>query len=212
MDNKISVFIVDDHPLIVEGLSNAIQNMHNITLAGYAKTAAECLQYFINHHADLILMDINLPDIKGTELCKLIKAKKPAVNIIALSNITDGNYINAIIENGASGYLLKNSDKTEIEAAINEVIKGNLYLNSEVNSIYQAAKQRQNSLPTLTKREKQILQLITTGLTNSQIAEQLFISIDTVDTHRKNLHTKLHVKNTAQLISTAIENQLISEF
>lgn len=212
MDNTISVFIVDDHPLIVEGLSNAIQNMPGIILAGHAKNAADCLQYFVSNDADLILMDINLPDIKGTELCKLMKHKKPIIKIIALSNINDGNYINAVIENGAEGYLLKNSDKTEIEEAIKTVCNGSFYLNHEVNSIYQAAKQRKNSLPNLTKREKQILLLITNGFTNNQIAEKLFVSIDTVDTHRKNLHTKLNVKNTAQLIKAAVENDLMNEF
>ena len=110
---------------------------------------------------------------------------------------------------GASGYLLKNTGKVELLDAIKNVAAGKTYLSFEVGKEMQMSKEIPNDVPLLTKREKEILKLIAGGLTNIQVAEKLFISIDTVDTHRKNLHNKLNVKNTATLIKTAIEHNLL---
>ena len=120
-----------------------------------------------------------------------------------------GSYINKMMQAGASGYLLKNTGKVELLDAIKNVAAGKTYLSFEVGKEMQISKEIPNDVPLLTKREKEILKLIAGGLTNIQVAEKLFISIDTVDTHRKNLHNKLNVKNTATLIKTAIEHNLL---
>jgi DNA-binding NarL/FixJ family response regulator len=205
----ISVFIVDDHPLVVEGLVSFLQKEKNITVAGYAHNVADSLTFFKAKTADVILMDINLPDGNGIDLCKQIKTTYPGITIIALSTLSQGSYITKMIENGASGYLLKNADAQEILEAIQTVEKGGTYFSFEVGKIYKATVEQKSHSAILSKREKEILSLIADGLTNIEISKKLFISIDTVDTHRKNLYTKLKVNNTALLIRKAIENNLI---
>ncbi len=205
----ISVFIVDDHPLVVEGILSFLQKEKNITVAGYANTAQACSDFFKTNTANVILMDINLPDGNGMDLCKQIKTNYPGINIIALSTLNQGSYITKMVENGASGYLLKNADSAEILQAIETVENGQTYFSFEVGKIYKATTEQQSHAPILSKREKEILMHIADGLTNTQISKQLFISIDTVDTHRKNLYTKLKVNNTALLIRKAIEHNFL---
>lgn len=204
-----SVFIIDDHQLVIEGIISFLQKEKNIKVAGYATSAVDCINFFKTNTADVILMDINLPDMSGLDLCKLIKLKYPGIAIIALSTLNQGSYITQIIENGAIGYLLKNADKEEILEAIATVQKGKTFFSFEAGKIYTATKEKRTGLPVLSKREKEILKLIAEGLTNMEISKQLFISIDTVDTHRKNLYTKLKVNNTAQLIRSGIENDYL---
>jgi DNA-binding NarL/FixJ family response regulator len=206
----ISVYIVDDHELIIEGIISFLQKEKNIKVAGYATTAMACIDFFKSNTADVILMDINLHDMSGLDLCKLIKTNYAGINVIALSTLNQGSYITQIIENGASGYLLKNADKEEILAAISTVQSGKTFFSFEAGKIYKATTEKKTGLPVLSKREKEILKLIAEGLTNLEISKQLFISIDTVDTHRKNLYAKLNVKNTALLIRYAIEHNYLT--
>lgn len=208
LKNPNKIFIVDDHQMIIEGLKSLLQNEKDIELVGSANSAERCLQFFKVHTCDVILMDINLPDTNGIELCEIITKKYPKVKVIALSTFTQGTYIRKMIENGANGYLLKNADKHEILKAINIVINGSNYLTLEAEKSLKYENDLQNKLPKLTKREKEVLTLIIDGFTSIQISEKLFVSIDTVDSHRKNLHSKLNVKNTAMLIKFANENNL----
>ena len=129
--------------------------------------------------------------------------------VLALSTFNQGTYVRKMMESGASGYLLKNAARQEIIDAIQMVVKGKTYLSFEAGHALRSATKEQNVLPPLTKREKEVLTHIAEGLTNTQIAEKLFISIDTVDTHRKNLYTKLNVNNTAMLIRLAVQNNLV---
>jgi len=206
----IRVFITDDHPLVLEGLRSLLSNEKEIELAGYAVNGQSCIDYFTNNSADVILMDIGLPDMSGIDLCETIKAKHPEVMVLALSSYNEGHYINAMMEKGASGYVIKNADKEELLQAIYEVNKGRTYLCFEAG---QAARKESNNakklLPPLTRREKEVLQLIAEGYTNPEIAEKLFVSSATVDTHRKSLLAKLDVKNTALLIRFAMEHKLV---
>ncbi len=204
----IRVFIVDDHPLVQEGIRALLNNEKGIEVCGYAMTAQSCLGFFIHNTADVILMDINLPDMSGIELCAAIKAKYPGIMILGLSTFNQGSYVNKMMENGASGYILKNADKEELLEAIREVNKGKTYLSFESGQ----AMRKDNStaqIPVITRREKEILCLIAEGYTNPEIAEKLFISPSTVDSHRKNLLAKMGMKNTASLIKFAMENKLI---
>lgn len=205
----IKVFIVDDHQLIIDGLITLLETEKQINLIGNATTANDCLKFFKTKTADVILMDIGLPDKNGIELCADIKKLYPDIFVIALSTFSQGSYIAKMIENGASGYLLKNANKHEIIEAINTVANGKIYFSFEAGKTYKAAISKQSQLPVLSKREKEILNLIASGLTNIEISNLLFISVDTVDTHRKNLYAKLNVRNTASLIRIAIENNYI---
>lgn len=208
-DNPIKIFLVDDHQMVIEGIKSLLQNEDSIELVGCATTADKCQQFFKMHTCDIILMDISLPDMNGIDLCNLITTKYPKVKVIALSTHNQGTYVRKMMESGATGYLLKNADKYEIIKAIQLVFKGQNYLTPEAEKALRYEKELQNKLPKLTKREKEVLELIVAGLTNIQISEKLFISIDTVDSHRKNLHTKLNVKNTAMLIKFASDNNLL---
>lgn len=208
-DNPIKVFLVDDHQMVIEGIKSLLLGEDCINLIGYANTAEKCLQFFKMQTCDLVLMDINLPDSSGIELCEIITKKYPSVKVIALSTHNQGTYVRKMLESGASGYLLKNADKHEIIKAIQTVYNGHNYLTFEADRALKYEKELQSKLPKLTKREKEVLIFIAEGLTNAQISKKLFISIDTVDSHRKNLHTKLEVKNTAMLIKFATENNLL---
>ena len=207
--NPIKILIVDDHQVVIEGIKSLLQNEEAIILVGSANTAEKCIQFLKMNTCDLILMDIGLPDLSGIELCGIIKQKYPLVKIIALSTHNQGTYVRKMMENGADGYLLKNVDKHEILKAIETVCQDKKYLTFEAEQALRYENDLQNKLPKLTKREKEVLILIAEGLTNPQICEKLFISIDTVDSHRKNLHSKLNVKNTAMLIKVAIENRFL---
>ncbi len=206
----IRVFIVDDHPVVIEGIHSLLRNEKDIEWAGQAMNAQSCLGFFVNNTADIILMDINLPDTSGVDLCAIMKEKYPGIFILGLSTFNQGLYIKKMMENGASGYILKNSSREELLKAIHAVCEGCIYFSGEVG---EALKQYQRSsvtdIPALSRREKEVLELIAEGFTNPQIAEKLFVSPFTVDSHRKNLIAKLNVKNTAMLIRFAVENKLI---
>ena len=141
-----------------------------------------------------------MPDISGIELCSKIHKEFPYTQMIALSTFKQRSYVTQMIGNGASGYLLKSADRKEIEAAINSVVAGKMYFSTGVINTSEA--ENEDDAPTLTKREKEIMQLIAEGMTSSEIASKL-LSIYTVDTHRKNLLTKFEVNNTALLIKVA---------
>jgi len=206
----IRVFIVDDHPVVIEGIHSLLHNENGIEWAGHAMNAASCLGFFVNNTVDVILMDISMPGMDGVELCALIKDKYPGIFILGLSTFNQGLYIKKMMENGASGYILKNSSKEELLKAIETVNHGHIYFSGEAeDALRQYEKSAKVQLPQLTPREKEILTLIAEGYTNPQIAEKIFLSPFTVDSHRKNLLAKLDVKNTASLIRMAIENKLL---
>ncbi len=206
----IRVFIVDDHPVVIEGLHSLLQNEKGIEWAGHAMNASSCLGFFINNTADVILMDINMPGMDGIELCSVIKNKYPGIFVLGLSTFNQGIYIKKMMENGASGYILKNSSRDELLKAIQTVNHGGIYFSGESGmALKEYQKSSGTQLPELSNREKEILALIAEGYTNPQIAEKLFLSSFTVDSHRKNLLAKLDVKNTATLIRLAVERKLI---
>ena len=205
----ISVFIVDDHPVVVEGIRSLLINEEGIHWAGHALTAAACSAYFEINNVDVILMDINLPDKNGIDLCAEIKKKRPHIKILALSTLNQPSYIHKMMESGANGYILKNSDKEELLDAIRNVSAGKTHLCLEALEVVKNSRQGENGKPILTRREQEILVLIAEGLTNPEMAEKLFVSPWTVDSHRKSIMTKLNTKNTALLVKYAMENGLL---
>jgi len=206
----IRVFIVDDHPVVIEGIHSLLQHEQDIEWAGHAMNAQSCLGYFVNNTAHIVLMDINLPDMNGVDLCATIKEKYPGIFVLGLSTSNQGLYIKKMMENGASGYILKNSSKEDLLKAIHAVADGCIYFSGEVaESLQQYQKSAPVALPVISRREREVLLLIAEGYTNPEIAEKLFVSPFTVDTHRKNLIAKLNVKNTAMLIRFAVEHKLV---
>jgi len=206
----IRLFIVDDHPVVIEGIHSLLQHEKDIEWAGQAMNAQSCLGYFVNNTADVVLMDISMPGMDGVALCAAMKEKYPGIFILGLSTFNQGLYIKKMMENGASGYILKNSTKEELIKAIHTVRDGGIYFSGEAGqALAEYQRSSRAELPVLTAREKEILSLIAEGYTNPEIAAKIFLSSFTVDSHRKNLLAKLNVKNTATLIKLAVEHKLI---
>jgi len=195
------IFIVDDHYMVIEGIRSLLQNEKSIEWMGHAMNAASCLAFLNKQLPDVILMDINLPDISGIDLCKEVKTKYPSVFIIGLSTFNQQSFIQKMMDNGASGYVLKNATQDELTSAIETVMKGKTYLSEEASN---TLRKDNGASIVLTRREKEVLELIADGMTNAEIAQKLFISVTTVDTHRKNLLAKFETKNTAALIKIAV--------
>ena len=206
--DKIKVLIVDDHPMVLEGMSSMLAQIKVVEIAGIAPNAYEALQQIKLTAPDIVITDINMPEISGIELALKIKKEFPKVKIIAMSTFKERSYISQMIQNGAAGYLVKSASKEEIEEAILSVYEGKLYMSLDI-SVSLAGKENLNTMPVLSSREKEVLQLIADGFTNPQMAEKLFISLHTVDSHRKNLLTKFAVNNTANLIKLAAKYNLV---
>lgn len=201
---KTRVFIVDDHFMVIEGIKSLLQNEAEIEWTGHATNAESCMAFLKRGQPDLILMDISLPDKSGIELCREVHSKYPAVRIIGLSTFNQRSYIEKMMDNGASGYLLKNAGKEEILKGIETVMQHKKYFSHEAALTIRSNPNKE--LPVLTRREKEVLELIAAGHTNQDIADKLFISCTTVDTHRKNLLQKFEAKNVAVLINLATKN------
>lgn len=204
----IKVILVEDHSLVTEGLRAFLAEEPNVTCLATCNCGENLLQVLHSQQPDVILMDINLPDITGIELCSQVKAKHPAVYVIGLSINNQPAIIRKMIESGAAGYVLKDAGKLEIIEAIYAVMKGKVYY-SRSASIALRKPDTTTDLPSLTMREKQVLELIADGFTNPQIAETLFVDVTTIDFHRKNMLSKYKVKNTAALVKIAVSNRLI---
>lgn len=199
---RTKIFIVDDHYMVIEGIRSLLQHEQTIEWTGHAMSATSCLAFLKTQLPDIILMDINLPDKSGIELCKEVIEKYPSVFVIGLSTFNQQSFINKMMDNGASGYVLKNATRQELMEAIDTVMKGRQYLSFDVSQSLR--KNENDDVPVLTRREKEVLELIASGLTNNEIADKLFISSTTVDTHRKNLLAKFNAKNTAALVKLAV--------
>ncbi|MFA6945961.1 MAG: response regulator transcription factor [Pedobacter sp.] len=203
----IKVFITDDHYMVIEGIRSLLQSEKSIDWIGHASNADSCLAFLKKQLPDVILMDISLPGKSGIELCKEVKEKYPSVFVIGLSTFNQQSFIQKMMANGASGYVLKNATQEELMEAIQAVAIGKTYLSDEAaSSLREYVK---SEIPVITRREKEVLELIADGMTNNEIAQKLFISTTTVDSHRKNLLAKFDAKNTALLIRTAAQLHFI---
>ncbi|MEI9954842.1 MAG: response regulator transcription factor [Ferruginibacter sp.] len=197
---------MDDHYMVIEGIRSLLQDEKHIEWMGHAMNAASCLGFLKQQLPDVILMDVNLPDMSGTDLCKEVKQLYPSVFILGLSTFNQQAIIRNMTDNGASGYILKNATKEELLEAIAVVMAGKNYLSMEVAL---SLRKHSNEMPVITRREKEVLQLIAEGFTNAEMATKLFISVPTVNTHRKSLLEKFDAKNTAILIGKASKQGLI---
>jgi DNA-binding NarL/FixJ family response regulator len=204
---KTRIFITDDHYMVVEGIRSLLQDQPDIEWMGHAMNAASCMAFLQQQQPDIILMDINLPDRSGTDLCREVLEKYPGIYVIGLSTFNQQSFIQEMMANGASGYVLKNATVQELMEGIHTVMNGRQYLSHE--AAQSLRKTAAPDAPVITRREKEVLELIADGLTNNEIAAKLFISSTTVDTHRKNLLAKFEAKNVASLIKMAVQMQFI---
>lgn len=213
----IRLGIADDHQLVLEGLQLLLGDQTDIKIVSAFHNGHELIDYITEEcDLDVILLDINMPGINGIEVCKIIKKKHSQLKIIALTMIAENNLIKLMLKNGADGFLHKNAGRDEIIHAIHEVYKGNNYLSKEISEIVIFHQQNDGSnqianspFPKLSNRELQILAMIIEEKTTQEIAESLFISFGTVETHRRNIMIKLGAKNTAGMVRVAIEYKLV---
>jgi len=200
------ILIVDDHPLISEGLKSLVTEYKLCDNPVTAASGKECLTKLRGADFDLVLLDINLPDCSGIDLCHEIKSEFHDIKILALTTFNEFTVVKKMLDNGASGYLLKNSMPEEIVMGVESVMHGEQFLCHEIDILM---KKESDSHVFLTRRETEILRLIVEGNTNTEIAEKLFLGEETIKSYRKNLLFKLEARNTAVLVKIALEQKLI---
>ncbi len=209
METNINIAIADDHPMIIGGLQNMLSVYTHIKLIGAYANAEKLLAGLAQVLPDVLLLDIQLPDKTGDVLAPLLLRKYPDLRILALTNMNSALYVHNLFRAGALGYVLKNTDPGVVIKAIETVYRGEQFIDpalTEKLEHFTARMKREVALkPTLTIREKEILQLTVEGLTIQEISEKLFIGLRTVEYYRSNLFLKLDVKNMAGLIKRAIE-------
>lgn len=213
--SAIKIVIADDHHILLDGLKAMLAKQSDISVAATYENGEHLLDELNKVKPDLALVDINMPGMKGPELTQKIKELNPSIQVITLSMYDDAVHIMEMIEAGVSGYLLKNVNDQELIDAIRQVHNGKMYFSSEVSEkitslvMQQQKKLQEPEKPKLTGRELEILKLVADENSNAEIAEKLFISERTVETHRKNMLRKTNNKTIVGLIKYAMEEKLI---
>ncbi len=212
---KIQILIADDHKVFREGIVSILNQTERMNIIGQASDVQGILEQLKQGQPDVILMDITLKDSSGIEATKIVVKQYPNIKVLMLSMHSESHYIINALDAGAVGYLLKDAGTQEMMTAIQTVFNGDTYYSKQVSDILvqhltrkTPLKKSKQDIP-LTPRETEILKLIAEEFSNPEIAQKLFISIRTVDTHRRNLLEKLQVKNTAGLVKYAIKNGII---
>lgn len=212
----INILIVDDHQVLIDGLKALLENAEHIHIVEQALNGQAAIDALSQHtEINMVLLDINLPDINGYTVCRKMKAKYPEIKVLALTMHDEAGFITQMVKAGADGYMLKNTGQDELIHAIETIAGGGKHFGQEVTdallSGMQSNKKVRSSsiIQKLTRREKEILQLIVDEHTTEEIAKKLFISNTTVITHRKSLLRKLDAKNTAGLVRKALEFKLL---
>lgn len=214
----IRIFIADDHAMFAEGLESLLAGEPDFQLVGKATTASETLKEVKKNPPDVLLLDINLPDQSGMEVCRQLRSELPDVKIMALSMFSDEGYISAMLGLGAQGYLLKNTGKVELCAAIRNLSAGKTYFSKEVTDVVMRGLMQSRTgssgvkeAPKISRRELEVLRLIMDEKTTPEIAGILFLSEKTVESHRAALLAKLGARNTAGLVKAALQWKLLEE-
>lgn len=216
--DKVKIILVDDHQLVRDGIKSLISDSFGIDIIGEADNAASFFKLLKSVIPDVVLMDISLPNMSGIDLTKVIRKDYPQIKVLILSMYTSEDFIFNALKAGINGYLPKNTNREELLLAIDEVYKGGEYfsksiadiiLKSFVNSAKYGNTNTKDQMSLLTKREKEILKLVVEGMSNQHIADQLFISIRTVETHKTSIMRKLDLNSTVDLVKFAIKNKII---
>ncbi|HTE12937.1 MAG TPA: response regulator transcription factor [Chitinophagaceae bacterium] len=211
----IKVFIIEDHEMYVEGLALLLKKQQDIDVTGTASNGTILLEKLPDLDADILLLDVHLPDINEEELLKKIRVIKPAQKIIYLTLMRGTRYVHKLIRHSIQGYILKNAPFEELLHTIHEVYKGGTYFSKEIDIISDndfrttLTLEERKVAEILSRREIEILTLICKEFSNIEIAEKLFLSVSTIETHRKNIIAKLGVNNTVGLVRFALKNKLI---
>jgi DNA-binding NarL/FixJ family response regulator len=208
MLKKARVFLVDDHQLFRNGLKFILNERDDMEVAGEASNGKEFLELVDFIHPDIVLMDIGMPVMNGIEATKQALEKIPDLKILVLSMFGESEYYNSMIDLGVKGFVLKDVDNAELYQAIIKVLNGGTHFSQDL--LLAVIKNKTSDHPIiLTRREKEVLDLICKGLSNQQISEKLWISQRTVERHRSNLLTKTDSKNSISLVVYAIRNRLV---
>lgn len=220
-DNKtmeiIKVLIADDHRIFRDGIRSILEKEKDIVVVDEAANGSEVIEKITHQAVDVLILDIDIGKPSGIEITEIITTRHPEVNVLILSMIGLHEFVIQALEKGAIGYILKNTGKDEVLTAIRCVAKGDSYFSKEVSAILieqlnkpGSMKKKMTDIP-LTPREIEVLQLIVQEYSNQEIAEKLFISIRTVDTHKRNMLEKLGARNSAGLVKYAIQKGLIQD-
>ncbi|MBL7796475.1 MAG: response regulator transcription factor [Saprospiraceae bacterium] len=213
----IRIFISDDHVMFAEGLETMLGGEPDFEVCGLARNAADTLKQVPEVEPNVLLLDINLPDKSGLDVCKQLRAEQPDVKILALSMHNDESYISAMLNLGAQGYVLKNTGRTELCAAIRALAEGRTYFSQEVTDTMMQSLMRERKggtakePPKISRREREVLKLIMDECTTQEIAAQLFLSEKTVESHRAALLAKLGARNTAGLVKAALHWKILED-
>lgn len=214
MSTVTNILVVDDHPIVLDGIRTMLKDESDFKISGTARNAAEALSFLDHEVPDIILLDISLPDMDGLQLCQKIRTTNKKSKIIGLTSFNEAGMISSLLQRGGNGYLLKNMERSELIKAIQTVLGGKIFLSDAANESILAQFQNQKPAdeegPLLTRREKEILMMLADGLKGPEIAEKLYLSPLTVETHRKNLCKKLNVNSVQMLLKVAREMKIIS--
>lgn len=204
----ISIIIADDHQLFIDGIKSILEKVINVEIIGEANNGLEVLKLLENgNKPDIIITDIRMPILDGIGLTRMLTSEYPYIKVLALSMFDQAIDVTEMLEVGAKGYVTKNVDKQELEAAINTLMKGEYYFSNNLPESVKDwfNKEKHPFQSQLTKRETEILQLIVKGRTSIEMAKQLKLSKFTIDTHRKNIHKKLGIKTNTGLVKYALK-------
>jgi DNA-binding NarL/FixJ family response regulator len=212
---NIKILIADDHRVFIDGMKALLKEVPGFEVIADAENGKAMIEQVALHHPDVVLTDVQMPVMDGIEATKEIHKRFPEIKIIVLTMLNESMFIKKMLEAGASGYIIKTVDKEELIKVIKKVAAGEKHFSAEVtaqlmNDFSGKTTAQNNPLTSLTKREKEILVFISQGFTDKEIAEKVFLSHLTVTTHRKNMLSKLGLKNKVELTRFAIDNKLIS--
>lgn len=219
MSNPVKVLLVDDHTILRDGIASILNQIEGIEVVGGLSSGEEAVNEFATYHPDVILMDVMMRGMTGLEATRWIKEQNSTIKIIIISSEIKKEFVSAGIKCGIDGYLPKDVDKATLVEAIRSVMQGQKYFNAAItnlvfedfyNSEKTGKKENRKTSKDLTARENQILELIASGKSNQEVADTLFLSIKTVETHKANILGKLGLKNMAELVKYAIKNNIIS--
>ena len=218
--DKIRVLLADDHTLIRSGIVTLLQSSKDIQIVGEAADGDEAIRKTGELLPDVVVIDLSMPKLSGIEATKILKRKYPDTHVLVLTMHENEEYVFQILKSGASGYVLKSAGKEELSAAIRAASKGEKFFSPRISQLmaegyvrrvdHESGGERQQNVP-LTRREREVLSLVVRGLTNQQIADQLYISPRTVDTHRTNIMQKLDIHDVANLVRYAMDHGITSE-
>ncbi len=212
-----NILIADDHTMFVDGMESILKGESDLLVVGRSYDGPSVIEFLPGNNVDIVLLDVNLPGMNGIEVCKEITNHYPDVKVLAISMFNEESFVSEILNNGAKGYILKNTGREELLKAIRTVAKGESYFSNEVTETIMKGLMNQRKassksslfFPKLSRREKEVLKLIAQEFTTQEIADSLFISLKTVESHRSSLLSKLNARNSVGLVRIALENSLL---